>query len=352
MASAQQAHTHPVVADIRRRLAARVSRVAQPQLEHPRLVAWGALPAEFDFVFLGLHGSPGEDGQVQALLEGLGLPYNGSGSASSQLTMQKYATNEALATAGLRIPAHVLLSQAQVAAQGPAALDAAERALGYPMIAKPADEGCSSAVKKIRHRAQLEAYVRAMLRPGGRIGPAEAEVLSVGPTDEFPAKGEVLLERLVAPEGARLIEVTVGVLTERGADGRLRYTALEPSETLASGEVLSLEEKFLAGEGQNITPARFSRHAAEQARVSALVRAQVAQAAERLGIEGYARLDAFVRMHDSGATEVVFIEANSLPALTPATCLFHQAALAGYTPLGLLERLMAQGRARLAARAT
>jgi D-alanine-D-alanine ligase len=242
----------------------------------------------------------------------------------------------------------VLLSVDDWRRDAAAALTAAEQALGYPMIAKPADEGCSSAVKKITTRAQLEAFARAMFRTTPQVGAAEAELLRVGPTDEFPIKTEVLLEELVSAQGARLIEVTVGVLTERGGDGRLRYTALEPSETLAAGEVLSLEEKFLAGEGQNITPARFSRAADEQARISAAVRTQVARAAEALGIEGYARIDAFVRIGPGAAVEVVFIEANSLPALTPATCLFHQAALAGYTPLALLVRLMTQGRQRQA----
>lgn len=334
---------HPVVADIRARLAGRVSRVAGPMLERPELVRWSDLVAGYDFAFLGLHGSPGEDGQVQALLEQLGLPYNGSGPESSHLMMQKYATNERLQAGGQRIPQHLLLQQSDWQRDAEAALTTAEQVLGYPMIAKPADEGCSSAVKKIATRAQLEAFARAMFRSTARVGAAEAEVLRVGPTDEFPIKTEVLLEQLVSAEGARMLEVTVGVLTERGADGRLRYQALEPSETLASGEVLSLEEKFLAGEGQNITPARFSRDADEQARISAAVRAEIARAAEALGIEGYARIDAFVRIGATGTVEVVFIEANSLPALTPATCLFHQAALADLTPLGLLERLIAQG---------
>jgi len=263
--------------------------------------------------------------------------------------MQKFATNEVLQQGGLLIPAHRLIARADYAHAATDALSGAETQLGYPMIAKPADEGCSSAVKKIRNRTQLEAYARAMLRAEGSIGAAEAEVLSVGPTDAFPAKENVLLEQLVSAEGARLTEVTVGVLTARGPDGRLAYTALEPSETLAAGEVLSLEEKFLAGEGQNITPARFSRKPEEQTRVSGIVREQIARAAQLLGIEGYARIDAFVRQYDDGRVEVVFIEANSLPALTPATCLFHQAALAGYTPLGLLERLMAEGIARFKA---
>jgi UDP-N-acetylmuramate--alanine ligase len=335
-----------VLHEIRQRTNALVAQVAGSPLSAPSLIRWSELTQHVDFAFLGLHGRPGEDGQIQTLLDQLGLPYNGSGRTSAALMMQKYETNEVLQATGLLIPRHYVLREIDYAREAEHALTAAELALGYPMIAKPADEGCSSAVKRISNRRSLEAFVRAMFRTSERIGLAEADILAVKPTDEFPIKAEVLLEELVPANGARLIEVTVGVLTERSADSSLSYRALEPSETLASGEVLSLEEKFLAGEGQNITPARFSADPTEQQRVSTLVRQHIERAARALGIEGYARIDAFVRLYADSRVEVVFIEANALPALTPATCLFHQAALANYTPLGLLERLIEQGQAR------
>ena len=55
------------------------------------------------------------------------------------------------------------------------------------------------------------------------------------------------------------MEITCGLLTHYQEDGTLKYEIFEPSETLATQGVLSLEEKFLAGEGQNITPARFCK---------------------------------------------------------------------------------------------
>ena len=121
------------------------------------------------------------------------------------------------------------------------------------------DDGCSSAVKVIDHRAELEAYTRLIFRPEGQEGEEARRVLHLKQKEEFPRKQEILFESLVKANGAsHFLEVTGGLLTHFNADGTLRYEVFEPSETLASGEVLSLEEKFLAGEGQNITPARFS----------------------------------------------------------------------------------------------
>ena len=72
------------------------------------------------------------------------------------------------------------------------------------------------------------------------------------------------------------------------------------------------------------------------------------QVAEILHIEGYARIDAFVRVRQSGAIEVLIIEVNSLPGMTPATCIFHQTALAGYTPYQFIDRILDFGKARAA----
>ena len=110
--------------------------------------------------------------------------------------------------------------------------------------------------------------------------------------------------------------------------------------------MLSLEEKFLAGEGQNITPARYAAEPGERQRVSNEVKAVLRRVAEVLDIQGYARIDAFVRVRLGGVVEVIIIEVNSLPGMTPATCIFHQTALAGYTPYQFVDRILEFGKAR------
>ena len=120
------------------------------------------------------------------------------------------------------------------------------------------------------------------------------------------------------------------MLTSYNDKNEIEYEIFEASETLAEGEVLSLEEKFLAGQGQNITPARYDVNTAEAQKISNLVRSQLLKAARILNIEGYARIDAFVRIFSPAHVEVIFIEVNSLPGMTPATCIFHQTAINGY----------------------
>jgi D-alanine-D-alanine ligase len=134
------------------------------------------------------------------------------------------------------------------------------------------------------------------------------------------------------------------MLTRWDADGNRIYEVFEPSETLASGEVLSLEEKFLAGEGQNITPARFSKDSTEQQRISTEVRKVLKKTAEILNVEGYCRIDAFVRVYENGKVETLVIEINSLPGMTPATCIFHQAAIQNLKPLDFIDAILAYGK--------
>jgi len=135
-------------------------------------------------------------------------------------------------------------------------------------------------------------------------------------------------------------------LTRMDKDGHRVYEVFEPSETLASGEVLSLEEKFLAGEGQNITPARFSKTPEDQARISAEVKNTLQKTAEILNVEGYCRIDAFVRIYENGKIETVIIEINSLPGMTPATCIFHQAAINKLKPLEFIDSILDYGKSR------
>ena len=110
-----------------------------------------------------------------------------------------------------------------------------------------------------------------------------------------------------------------------------------------SGEILSLEEKFLAGEGQNITPPRFGNSAEEYDLIFQQVKEQFLNAAKILDIKGYARIDAFVRVYERLKVETIIIEVNSLPGMTPATCIFHQAALNGYKPYDFIDKILEFG---------
>jgi D-alanine-D-alanine ligase len=78
-------------------------------------------------------------------------------------------------------------------------------------------------------------------------------------------------------------------------------------------------------------------------KISDAVKAEFLRAAKLLNIEGYARIDAFVRIFPDGTSEVIFIEVNSLPGMTPATCIFHQTAINGYTPYQFIDNILQYG---------
>ncbi|MGZ5304881.1 MAG: D-alanine--D-alanine ligase family protein, partial [Bacteroidia bacterium] len=311
---------------------------------YPKKVTLDELGEKVDSIFIALHGRPGEDGTLQNLLEARGIPYNGSTSESSGVTINKYVTNEILRENGFLIPQHILVTRQSWHQNKEVILNDIEKQLNFPCIAKPADDGCSSAVKKIDNREEFVAFANGMFRAEEAIPSEIMDILELKASEEFPQKEFFVVEELVSPKGAKhLLEITGGMLTKRSENGEIIYEIFEPSEALAQKGILSLEEKFLAGEGQNITPARFSSSQEENSRISAKVRQTFMEAAKVLNIEGYCRIDAFVRIYSPENVEVVFIEVNSLPGLTPATCIFHQAAINGYKPFDFLDQIIQYG---------
>ena len=193
----------------------------------------------------------------------------------------------------------------------------------------------------------MYAFADLIFRIEEDLIPEDALLLNLKLKEEFPRKQQFLIEELIGPEGAsHFLEVTGGLLTRLDQQGHRVYQVFEASETLTEGDVLTLEEKFLAGEGQNITPARYSKDPEECKRISSFIKNEFRKVAELLNIEGYARIDAFVRIYNDGRIVVIFIEVNSLPGMTPATCIFHQSALAGYKPFEFIDQILEYGMKR------
>jgi len=309
-------------------------------LTEPIELSFSQLADRVNEVFIALHGRPGEDGAIQEQLMKVGLPYNGSDSSSSAITIDKYLTNERLKDHGLLVAEHYVVDKNSWLRNPEEVYSHAEK-FGFPLIAKPVDDGCSSAVKKIRNLLEFKAFTELIFRENPDLDNGPANILKVKPKEEFPQKDRFLVEELISAEGAsRFIEITGGLLTHLTPENEVIYELFEASEALAEGEVLSLEEKFLAGQGQNITPARYSDNPIERDEISNYVKEQLEKAARILNIRGYARIDAFVRIFNVKHIEVVFIEVNSLPGMTPATCIFHQSAINGYKPYEFIEKIM------------
>ncbi|HTF81031.1 MAG TPA: hypothetical protein VL947_04885, partial [Cytophagales bacterium] len=337
---------HPIIKQIIEEAANITRRFAKNALFAPVKLDYDTLANRVDEVFIALHGRPGEDGQLQKELDKRGIPYNGSGVQSSATTINKYLTNKILRENGIPVANHKLVTKEDWTVNPDGMVAEIEREFSYPIIAKPSDDGCSSAVKKIKTRDQLVAFANMMFRDTPEFLAKESEVLGLKYKEEFPQKRYFLIEDLISKNDARhFLEVTGGMLT-KVVNGERVYEVFEPSETLASGEVLSLEEKFLAGEGQNITPARYSSNKESQHKISAQVRATLEKTARILNVEGYCRIDAFVRIFDNDVAETIIIEINSLPGMTPATCIFHQCAINGYKPYEFIDSILEYGKAR------
>ena len=294
-----------------------------------------------DAVFLGLHGRPGEDGAVQEKLDAFGIPYNGSGKASSEITIDKFRTNELLLANGLLTASHLLISEEDWNSNREKTLKLIDETIAWPFIAKPVDDGCSSAVRRIKTKLELETFAKLIFRKTEDFDPELAAVLKIKAKEEFPRKKVFLIEELISKKTANhFLEITGGLLTKYNAKGEIDYEVFEASEALSEGEVLSLEEKFLAGQGQNITPARYALDPQHRQQISDQVKATFSAAARLLNIQGYARIDAFVRVYTPQKIEIIFIEVNSLPGMTPATCIFHQAAINAYKPYDFIDRIL------------
>lgn len=297
------------------------------------------------FVFLGLHGGIGEDGTLQGLLDQAGVLYNGSGAAASRLCMDKNETGAALMAA--HIPSVITAPKRPVRMPDDFNAFGADdfrtfweslcRDLGTTsFIIKPQNDGCSAGVIRLRSVSDLANYV-ALVRDHAPHVPAgtfagQSEIVEMSrsgdgcyliesfiETDRIRVKGTELIHQ----DTSGWVELTIGVLaTARTGE----YHALSPSITVAEGDMLSLEEKFQGGTGINITPPPASILTTAQ---YTHLKEALEQVARVLGIDNYARIDLF---YNRKSDQIIIIEANSLPGLTPATVIYHQ-ALAEQPPL-------------------
>ncbi len=333
---------HPVVKQIIEECKTITDKYGSPNnLIAPKQLSYTDLAKEVKQVFIALHGRPGEDGAIQEKLEAVGITYNGSGKESSSITIDKYRTNEILMKHGFLAAKHCLITNDDWKNNKEQVRQKLQNEYVYPLIAKPVDDGCSSAVKMIKSFEEFEAFATLIFRSSEAFDAKSAEILHIKDKEEFPQKQVLLVEELISKNGAKhFLEITGGMLTKLNAKGEVEYEVFEASEALASGEILSLEEKFLAGQGQNITPARYSRDEKERQIISNKVKETLGAAAKVLNIVGYCRIDAFVRIFDVNKVEVIFIEVNSLPGMTPATCIYHQAAINGYKPYHFIDRIL------------
>lgn len=235
-----------------------------------------------DVVFNALHGRWGEDGCVQGLLEILNIPYTHSGVLASSLAMHKDRAKAMFRSVGLPVAEGIVVPREQ-AAHG--------HVMEPPYVIKPINQGSSVGV--------------FIVRPGDNRPPAELT------SPDWNLGDEVMAERYIAGR-----ELSCAVMGDE---------ALGVVEIIANTQFYDYEAKYAAGGSRHEVPAK----------VAAVVYAEVqrvALAAHRvLGCRGVSRSD--FRFDDTkpGKTELIILEVNTQPGMTPTSLVPELANLAGYS---------------------
>lgn len=307
------------------------------------------------FVFIALHGGFGEDGRLQTELDSHKLHYNGSASEGAKLCMDKWKTGEAIEKAniqGLSTCKRFNITNIHTLNENPEAAkkiweEATEYLDNKTLIAKPIIDGCSAGIVPLVSCDEFNHYISLAVK-GGTTDPRQFTKVNGLIDMHFNISDGIMLEPFIETVALSIvkdqikpekvegwIELTVGI-TQQADSKQLQCTALEPSITVAKSGVLSLEEKFQGGTGVNLTPPIETIVSKQQRNI---IKDKVEQTAELLGIRGYARIDIFF---NTITNEVIIIEANALPGLTPSTVIYHQAlaAIPSRTPREFLEYLI------------
>jgi D-alanine-D-alanine ligase len=245
-----------------------------------------------DVVFPMLHGTFGEDGTVQGLLELAALPYVGAGVLASSVSMDKDVMKRLCLERGLPVVDHVVVKRSHFRA------DEICSRLGYPMFVKPANLGSSVGITKAKSCEEL----RAALELAG----------------EYDRK--ILIERAI--EGR---EFECSVL------GNDRPVAAIPCEIVPSREFYDYEDKYLLHQAQTIVPANLP-----EKQIREIQRLAVAcyQAVE---CEGMARVDFLLE----ASTQKIYInEINTVPGFTSISMFARMWEAAGLPYAQLLDRLI------------
>jgi D-alanine-D-alanine ligase len=220
--------------------------------------------AGFERAWIALHGPGGEDGVMQGALEWLGIPYTGSGVLASALTMDKLKTKRVVVGAGLTAPPYAVLSS-------PNDLELVLAEVGLPLMVKPASQGSSVGITKVKTAAELPR--------------AYAEARAVDPI--------VFAERFIEGD-----ELTVGVLGDRG----LPSIRIQPAT-----EFYDYQAKYFRDDTQYHCPSGLDARAEAELQAAALATFRVTDC------WGWGRVD-FMREASTG--KFYFIEINTTPGMT------------------------------------
>jgi D-alanine-D-alanine ligase len=268
------------------------SRVTE--LDMDRDVAARLSELKPDVVFNALHGTPGEDGTVQGMMDLMGLTYTHSGLATSVIAIDKELTKLVLVPHGIRMPAGTIVESESIHSADP---------IARPYVLKPINEGSSVGVAIVTEDGNYG-------NPIGRDVP--------GPWNEF--------DQLLAEPFIKGRELTVAVLNDE---------ALAVTELKIDSGFYDYEHKYTDGRTVHVCPADVPQPIAD-AMMDMAVRAH-----RLLGCKGASRSD-FRWDDEQGEAGLYLLEVNTQPGMTPLSLVPEQAKTKGISYGELVERLIAE----------
>jgi len=240
-------------------------------------------------IFIALHGAFGEDGRIQGLLDWIGIPYTGSGCFACALAMNKIRAKAVVKSFGVRVAEHIIFTQDNWSWDRTDACSSVAKALGFPVVIKPASQGSSVGVT---------------------IAKDEKEFLD-GIEIAFEWDREVLVEKFIKGK-----EVTCGIWDcQEGLPPKpLPLTEICPK----TSSFFDYTAKYTPGATDEITPARLDETLTRKVQEMAIL------AHKAISCEMWSRSDFIV--DDEGP---VWIEINTIPGLTPTSLYPQEAQCAG-----------------------
>lgn len=235
----------------------------------------------FDFAYITIHGTPGEDGRLQGYFDMIGMPYSSCGMFVSALTFNKFACNHYLKGFGVNIAESIHLFKGQSVTD-----DEVVDRLGLPVFVKPNDGGSSFGVTKVKNVSDIQ--------------PAIAKAFSEGK--------EVVLESFI--EGT---EVTCGCY--KTSDKEVVFPV---TEVVTDNEFFDFDAKY-NGQVQEITPARISAELTEK------VQRETLRIYDILGAKGLIRVDYIITVEGIP----MLLEINTTPGMTVTSFIPQQVRAAG-----------------------
>ena len=237
----------------------------------------------FDYAYITIHGTPGENGILQGYLDLVGIPYSTSGVLVEAMTFDKFVLNQYLRGYGVSVADSLLIRQGyeQLVSD-----DEIEQRIGMPCFVKPAADGSSFGVSKVKNKDQLAPAIRkAMLE-----------------------SDEIMVEQFL--EGT---EISIGVYKTKE-----KAVVLPATEVVTQNEFFDYDAKY-NGQVQEITPARLSED------VTRRVREITSHIYDILHCNGIIRIDYII----SKEGKIFMLEVNTTPGMTPTSFIPQQVRAAG-----------------------